>query len=116
MAVTPAARLKARALELGFDDARIASVEPLEAAAHYEAWLAAGFHGGMRWLAGPKHRERRANPERVCRDQPACRQGQLAHLLHGHDLLFATAGRLAVWPVNEVPLEPGPDQLNRPHA
>lgn len=66
--MTPAAILKARALELGFDDARVASVLPLEAAAHYEAWLAAGFHGGMRWLAGPKHRERRADPGRICRE------------------------------------------------
>lgn len=66
--MTPAEQLKARALELGFGDARIASVAPLEAVAHYEAWLAAGFHGGMEWLESAKHRERRAQPERLCRN------------------------------------------------
>jgi len=66
--VTPARVLKAKALALGFDDARVAAVAPLDAVAHYEAWLAAGHHGGMKWLASPKHRERRADPARICRE------------------------------------------------
>jgi epoxyqueuosine reductase len=37
-------------------------VEPLEARARYEAWLAAGRHGAMDWLASEKHRARRADP------------------------------------------------------
>jgi epoxyqueuosine reductase len=37
-------------------------VEPLEAQAHYDAWLAAGRHGDMHWLASEKHRGRRADP------------------------------------------------------
>ena len=61
-------RLKQKALALGFEAVGVASVEPLEALAHYEAWLAAGFHGGMEWLASTKHRERRADPARICRD------------------------------------------------
>jgi len=65
---SPAARIRARALELGFDAVGIAAVTPLEAATRYEAWLAAGRHGAMRWLATPKHRERRANPARILRD------------------------------------------------
>ncbi|HYM81723.1 MAG TPA: tRNA epoxyqueuosine(34) reductase QueG [Candidatus Limnocylindria bacterium] len=59
------ARIKAHALELGFDAAAVTSVSPLEAQAHYEAWLAAGRHGGMAYLASSKHRERRANPARI---------------------------------------------------
>jgi epoxyqueuosine reductase len=59
--MTAAERIKMRALKLGFEAAAIAAVEPLEARAHFEAWLAAGRHGGMSWLAGRKHRERRAD-------------------------------------------------------
>ena len=40
----------------------IARVEPLEARAHFEAWLEAGRHGGMSWLESPRHRERRRDP------------------------------------------------------
>jgi epoxyqueuosine reductase len=61
--MTPTARLKARALALGFDAVGVAPVTPLEAVARYEAWLAAGRHGKMAWLASDKHRARRADPE-----------------------------------------------------
>jgi epoxyqueuosine reductase len=57
-----AAAVRERALELGFDAVGIASIGPLEAAARYEAWLAAGRHAEMRWLASAKHRQRRADP------------------------------------------------------
>jgi epoxyqueuosine reductase len=60
-----AVRLKARAIELGFDAVGIAAVSPLEAQARYDAWLAAGRHGEMNWLASAKHRERRADPARI---------------------------------------------------
>lgn len=43
----------------------VAAVGPLEAQAHYEAWLAAGHHGDMHWLASDKHRERRRDPSRL---------------------------------------------------
>src|SRR6266487_2809718 len=66
--MTPSAALKQRALEEGFDAAGIAAVGELEAVAHFEAWLAAGFHGGMEYLASAGHRERRAQPARICRD------------------------------------------------
>lgn len=59
------ARLKARALELGFEAVGVATVGPLEAQQHYEAWLAAGRHGDMHWLASDKHRQRRHEPERL---------------------------------------------------
>jgi epoxyqueuosine reductase len=63
-----ARRVRARALELGFEAVGIAAVAPLEARAHYQAWLAAGRHGEMRYLASPKHRERRDDPARILRD------------------------------------------------
>ena len=63
--MTPTERLKAQALALGFDAVGVAKVAPLAALARYEAWLAAGRHGDMRWLANAKHRERRAEPARL---------------------------------------------------
>jgi epoxyqueuosine reductase len=41
------------------------ALDALAAREHYEAWLAAGRHGEMSWLASSKHRERRAEPERL---------------------------------------------------
>ena len=64
---TSAGWIRARALELGFDRVGIAAVTPLEAVARYEAWLAAGHHGEMAWLASDEHRERRADPSRILR-------------------------------------------------
>src|SRR5262245_30599962 len=58
-------RIKMRALKLGFEAAGVAAVQPLEARAHFEAWLAADRHGGMGYLAGRKHRDRRADPARI---------------------------------------------------
>ena len=63
--MTPAERIKMRALKLGFEAAGIAALEPLDARAHFEAWLEAGRNGEMGWLGGRKHRERRMDPERV---------------------------------------------------
>jgi epoxyqueuosine reductase len=60
--VTPTARIKARALELGFEAAGVAALAPLEARERFEAWLAAGRHGAMAWLASDRHRARRADP------------------------------------------------------
>jgi epoxyqueuosine reductase len=84
-------RIKARALELGFDAVRVAAVtghadaggpDPTIAgtpeaaapalapkgtpgAAHFEAWLGAGRHGEMPWLATARNRARRADPARI---------------------------------------------------
>ena len=62
------ALLKSRALEMGFDAVGVATVTPLDAQAHYEAWLVAGRHGEMAWLASNKHRARRARPELLVKD------------------------------------------------
>jgi epoxyqueuosine reductase len=58
-----AARLKERALALGFDRAGIAPVRPSDHAAFYRAWLAAGRHGEMHYLARPDAVERRLDPQ-----------------------------------------------------
>jgi len=87
-------RIKARALELGFDAVRIAPVTPGPDAAdapkaatagapeatvrapalagtpgadHFEAWLGAGHHGEMPWLATARNRARRADPAHILR-------------------------------------------------
>ncbi len=61
----PTGRIKARALALGFDAVGIAAVAPLEARERFEAWIEAGRHGTMSWLAKPRSRERRADPARI---------------------------------------------------
>ncbi len=63
--MTLEATLHAKALEIGFDAVAIARVAPLEASRRYEAWLDAGHHGDMEWLASSEHRERRADPSRL---------------------------------------------------
>ncbi len=63
--MNPTRRIKARALELGFDAVAVAALAPLAAQQHYAAWLAAGRHGDMRWLASEQHRGRRADPTRL---------------------------------------------------
>ncbi len=63
--MTPAELIRAKALELGFDAAGIAAVEPLEAVARFEAWLTLGRHCRMSWLASERNRARRADPARI---------------------------------------------------
>ena len=56
-------QIKARARELGFDDCRIASAEPPTAAAHFERWISAGWHGEMDYLR--RNAPKRVDPELV---------------------------------------------------
>ncbi len=72
-------RIKAHALEQGFDAVRVAAVAPARAdaqdagpaapdtpgAGHFAAWLRAGRHGEMSWLATERNRARRADPARI---------------------------------------------------
>ena len=60
-----AARCKQYALDLGFDAAGVAPLAPSEHAAYYRAWLAAGRHGSMAYLARPDAVERRLDPRRT---------------------------------------------------
>lgn len=65
--MTAAESIKSRALALGFDAVGIARAEPLDAQGRYDAWLAAGRHGEMEYLASDEHRERRADPTKILR-------------------------------------------------
>ncbi|HEY0097951.1 MAG TPA: tRNA epoxyqueuosine(34) reductase QueG [Pyrinomonadaceae bacterium] len=58
------ARLKERALELGFDKVGIVAAAPLDAErARLEEWLRRGYHGEMNWMA--REPERRTDPRLV---------------------------------------------------
>lgn len=58
-------RIKARALELGFDAVGVAAVGGTPDAERFERWIAAGRHGAMDWLATARNRARRADPARI---------------------------------------------------
>jgi epoxyqueuosine reductase len=88
-------------LELGFDAVGIAAVGPLEAQTHYEAWLAAGRHGGMSWLASKKHRERRAEPERLVRGLRSVLCVALCHPPAREPALEVRVGRIARYAAGE---------------
>lgn len=96
-----AQRLKARALELGFEAVGIAAVEPLEARAHFEAWLAAGRHGEMRYLASAKHRARRDDPERILQDLKSVVCVALCHEPGRDGVRDARLGRIARYAAGE---------------
>ena len=55
--------VKRRALELGFDAAGIASLEPSAHAAELDQWLAAGYAGSMTYLH--RQAEKRKDPARI---------------------------------------------------
>ncbi len=57
-----AARIRARALEMGFDDVGVAPVGPSAHGDVYERWLAAGMHGEMGYLAREDAVAKRRDP------------------------------------------------------
>lgn len=57
------ATVQARARELGFDACRVTSARPPATAGQFQAWLAAGRHGGMAYLA--RNAAKRADPQLV---------------------------------------------------
>jgi epoxyqueuosine reductase len=79
----------------------IAAVGPLEAQSHYEAWLAAGRHGGMSWLASAKHRERRAEPERLVRNLRSVLCVAMCHPPGRDEARDARVGRIARYAAGE---------------
>jgi epoxyqueuosine reductase len=93
--------LKARALALGFDAAGVAAVAPLDAQAHYEAWLAAGRHGEMAWLASDKHRARRAKPELLVKDIRSVLCVALCHPPQRDEARDRRLGRIARYAAGE---------------
>jgi epoxyqueuosine reductase len=58
--------IRARATELGFDAVGFARAEAHPDGARLQAWLEAGRHGTMQWMA--REPERRADPRAVLRD------------------------------------------------
>jgi epoxyqueuosine reductase len=56
-------RIRARAAELGFDACRFTSAAPPDHAGQFHAWLEAGHHGEMAWLA--RQAARRTDPQLV---------------------------------------------------
>ena len=72
------AAVKARALEIGFDRVAVAAAGPAEHAAAFEAWLDAGYAGGMDYLA--ETRVDRQDPERLL---PGCRAVVAVALAYG---------------------------------
>lgn len=58
-------RLKAEAFDLGFDAVGVTGVRPSDHAAFYRAWLDAGRHGELEYLARADAVERRLHPERA---------------------------------------------------
>ncbi|MGI9386429.1 MAG: tRNA epoxyqueuosine(34) reductase QueG [Methyloligellaceae bacterium] len=61
------ARVKAKALEAGFDDVRVTAPESIsEAGGRLMAFLAAGYHGDMAWME--RNAAARASPERLWAD------------------------------------------------
>jgi epoxyqueuosine reductase len=100
----PAARahqLRARATQLGFEAVGIATVEPLEAREHYEAWLAAGRHGGMSWLASDAHRRRRSDPEHILRPLRSVLCVAMAHTPDADPARDRRIGRIARYAAGE---------------
>ncbi|HUG01407.1 MAG TPA: tRNA epoxyqueuosine(34) reductase QueG [Longimicrobiales bacterium] len=67
-AATLAARLKARALAAGFGLAGVCALRPSDHADFLRAWLEAGYHGDMAYLARTDAVERRADPRTYARD------------------------------------------------
>lgn len=111
------ARIREKAGSLGFERTGVAAIAPLEAARHYEAWIAAGMHGGMDWLAQADPLARRADPARIlegvrsvvcvalCHDPDAppersARTGRIARYAAGddyHALMKEKLGALAAF-------------------
>jgi epoxyqueuosine reductase len=70
--------VKAAALEVGFDRVAVGPAGPAEHADRFEAWLDAGYAGGMDYLA--RTRVERGDPERLL---PGCRSVVVVALAYG---------------------------------
>ena len=55
--------VRARALELGFDDCRFTTAAPPGSAQHFTAWIESGQHGAMGYLARNAHK--RIDPQEI---------------------------------------------------
>jgi len=96
-----AAALRECAFALGFEAVAVASVAPLEAIRYYQAWLEAGRHAGMEWLASAKHRERRGDPSRLLRGLQAVLCVAMVHPPERDDARDTRLGRIARYAAGE---------------
>jgi epoxyqueuosine reductase len=109
------ARLKAQAYGVGFDLAGIARLGPAESAGVFNAWLADGLAGEMRYLSGAGA-ELRAD---TCRPEPGMRSALVVGLNYGgtqpsgpvaryargddyHAVMRAKLGEIAAWLVDSA--------------
>jgi len=79
----------------------VAALDEIAAREHYEAWLAAGRHGAMHWLASDKHRERRRQPERLVKDLRSVLCVALCHPPARDPARDARLGRIARYAAGE---------------
>jgi len=93
--LSAAARIRERARALGFERTGFAAIAPLEAAEHYRAWIAAGMHGGMDWLAQAEPIARRAEPARILPGVQSVIAVALCHDPAGDPARDARVGRIA---------------------
>ena len=54
--------IKTTLADLGYVLSGITTAEPIETFSHYQAWIEAGYHGDMHYLARPDSLAKRANP------------------------------------------------------
>ena len=93
-----ATRIKAKALELGFDLAGITSPDAPPHADFYSAWVQAGHHGEMGYLATERALERRRDPRLIL---PECRS-------------IVVVGVNYFWPSPSAPLPLGEGREGEP--
>jgi epoxyqueuosine reductase len=80
-------RLRAWAQELGFSQIGVAGVDLHEAEPGLHAWLAAGFHGGMHYMA--RHGSRRARPAELVPGTVRVITARLDYLPRGADAAWS---------------------------
>jgi len=80
-------RLRAWAQELGFSQIGVADVDLHEAEPGLRDWLAAGFHGGMRYME--RHGMRRARPAELVPGTVRVITARMDYLPHGADAAWS---------------------------
>jgi len=92
------AALKKRAQELGFDLVGVTTAQPPAHLDRYRAWIAAGRHAGMAYLADDRALQRRGDPRAI---QPGCRSiivtGTYYAPLESHPDRTASEARVAAY-------------------
>ena len=82
-------RLKTRARELGFDLIGLTAPDPLPHADFFAEWIAAGYHGEMRYLATERALERRGDPRLIL---PECKSVIVVGVNYGAEPVQSESG------------------------